>query len=73
MKAPKQKKEGLMEEGVECNTYRGIEMEKAKLGMEENSGDGAGNGEALDKHWKNQSKLSMLANAIGQHISWPTN
>lgn len=61
MKPPKQKKEGLMEEGVECNTYRGIEMEKA------------GNGEALDKHWKNQLKLSMLANAIGQHISWPTN
>lgn len=41
--------------------------------MEEYSGDEAGDGQALDKHWKNQSKLSMLANAIGQHISWPTN
>lgn len=30
MKAPKQKKQGLMEEGVECNTYLGIKMEKAK-------------------------------------------
>lgn len=46
MKAPKQKKQGLVEEGVECNTYRGIKMEKAKLGMDEYGGEGAGDGKA---------------------------